>query len=302
MKNITKNFKSGFAAIIGCPNVGKSTLLNTIIGEKISIVTNKAQTTRNRIQGIFNDKESQIVLIDTPGIHKHKNVLGKYMNSLALKSLKGADLIIFITPVNAIVGDNEKFIIKQLTEVSLPIILVLSKMDLVSSSIVDRKILEWNNLFKFTDVIAISSIKKINISNLVSLVKTMLPNGPKYFSDNSYTDQPEKFIIKEIIREKILKLTEQEVPHCVAILINKIEENDKIMKIYASIIVERNSQKPIIIGKAGKLIKQIGIDSRKELETILNTRIHLDLFVKVEEKWRDRESILKKICYNKDTY
>ncbi len=297
-----KKFKSGFVTIIGRPNVGKSTLLNTIVQKKVAIVTNKAQTTRNKIQGVYNDKESQIILVDTPGIHKHKNVLGKYMNKTALNSIKGIDIILFVFPVNEKIGENDKFILKQFINKNIPVFLVLSKSDLSLELEINKKLKELKKMYNFTKEFVVSSLKEKNISKLIENIKLYLPEGPKYFFDDIYTDQPESFIIKEIIREKILKLTDQEIPHSSAIIINKMEDTNKILKIYASIIVERNSQKPIIIGKHGKLIKEIGINSRLELEKILNTKIHLDLFVKVVEKWRNDEKTLKKICYNKNSY
>ncbi len=295
-----KEIISGFISIIGRTNVGKSTLLNALIKRKISIVTDKPQTTRNRIQGIYNDKESQIIFIDTPGIHKSRNVLGAYMNKFALKSLRGVDAIIFLVPADEPIGDNDLFIVKHLEKITdVPIILIISKMDLVNDQELNNKITQWSE-YKFKNIIPISSKENINISELLLQLKNNLPKGPKYFPGDPYTDQPEKFIIKEIIREKILTLTEQEVPHSVMIVVNKVEDEKNLLKIYASIIVEKESQKPIIIGQKGNLIKQIGILSRKDLEELFHVKVFLDLFVKVEDKWRSNEKLIKKLGYGND--
>ena len=297
-----KEIKSGFVAIIGRPNVGKSTLLNTILHNKVAIVTPKAQTTRNRIQGIYNDNESQIVFMDTPGVHKAKHEMGKFMNKVALSSTKSTDVILFLTPANERIGNNDQFILKAIQERNVPIILVITKSDLVKKDELVLKITEWNNLAKFHEVIPISSLQHENITQLLALIKSNLQLGPQYYPDNVLTDQPEKFLIREIIREKIFLLTEEEIPHSVAILIDQFEEQDNLLKIMASICVERTSQKGIIIGKQGKMIKEIGTKARLELEQILNTKIFLELFVKVVEKWREKASMIAKLGYNKESY
>ncbi len=294
-----KKIKSGFISIIGRPNVGKSTLLNEIIQKKLSIVTDKPQTTRNQIKGIYNDKDMQIIIIDTPGIHKHNHLLGKQMNHYAFKSTRGVDLILFVFPVNENIKDEDMKILKELAKNNIKIFLILSKIDIVNYNQIDEKILEWSSKFHFSEIIPISSKKKINIKRLLESIKKTLPYSPRYFPKNKFTDQPENFLIKEIIREKILILTSEEVPHSSGVIINDIKEQEKIMKIYASIIVERSSQKKIIVGKNGKMIKRIGIDSREELESIFNIKIFLDLFVKVEEKWRENEQKLKYMGYGK---
>ncbi|AHF61219.1 GTPase Era [Spiroplasma mirum ATCC 29335] len=297
-----KEIKSGFVAIVGRPNVGKSTLLNTILHNKVAIVTPKAQTTRNRIQGIYNDNESQIVFMDTPGVHKAKHEMGKFMNKVALSSTKSTDVILFLTPANKRIGDNDHFILKAIQERNVPIILVITKSDLVKKDELVLKITEWNKLAKFHEVIPISSLQNENITQLLALIKSNLQLGPQYYPDDVLTDQPEKFLIREIIREKILLLTEEEIPHSVAILIDQFEEQDNLLKIMASICVERTSQKGIIIGKQGKMIKEIGTKARLELEQILNTKIFLELFVKVVEKWREKASMIAKLGYNKESY
>ncbi|AOX43683.1 GTP-binding protein Era [Spiroplasma sp. NBRC 100390] len=294
--------KSGFVAIVGRPNVGKSTLLNTILNNKVAIVTAKAQTTRNRIQGIYNDNEAQIVFMDTPGIHKAHHEMGKFMNKVALSTTKAADVILFLAPVNEHIGDNDRYIIKALEERGVPIILVVTKIDLVSKGDLMVKIAEWEKVHNFTAVIPISALKHENVPKLLTLLKDHLTEGPQYYPDDMLTDQPEKFLIREIIREKILLLTEDEIPHSVAILIDKVDEQRTLLKIMASICVERDSQKGIVIGKNGRLIKEIGTQARLELEQILGTKIFLELFVKVVEKWRDKPSMIARLGYNKESY
>ncbi|MFJ1522079.1 GTPase Era [Spiroplasma sp. ald] len=294
--------KSGFVAIVGRPNVGKSTLLNTILNNKVAIVTAKAQTTRNRIQGIYNDQESQIVFMDTPGIHKTHHEMGKFMNKVALSATKAADVILFLAPANKHIGDNDLYIIRALQERAIPIVLVVTKIDLVSKSDLMVKIAEWEKIHQFTAIIPVSAVKHKNLETLLTLLKTHLSVGPQYYPDDMLTDQPEKFLIREIIREKILLLTEDEIPHSVAILIDKIDDQPQPLKIMASICVERDSQKGIIIGKQGRLIKQIGTQARLELEQILGTKIFLELFVKVVDKWRDKPSMIARLGYNKESY
>ncbi|WP_374696441.1 GTPase Era [Spiroplasma endosymbiont of Polydrusus formosus] len=294
--------KSGFVAIMGRPNVGKSTLLNIILNNKVAIVTAKAQTTRNRIKGFYNDKESQIVFMDTPGIHKSHHEMGKFMNKVALSTTKATDVILFLAPVNERIGDNDRYIIKALQEREIPIILVVTKIDLVSKGDLMVKIAEWEKIHQFTVIIPISALKHQNIDELLTLLKGHLIEGPQYYPDDMLTDQPEKFLIREIIREKILLLTEEEIPYSVAILIDKFEDKQQLLKIMASICVERDSQKGIIIGKQGQLIKQIGTQARLELEQILGTKIFLELFVKVFYKWRDKPSIIARLGYNKESY
>ncbi len=294
--------KSGFVAIVGRPNVGKSTLLNTILNNKVAIVTAKAQTTRNRIKGIYNDKESQIVFMDTPGIHKAHHEMGKFMNKVALSATKAADVILFLAPANEHIGYNDRYIIRALQERAIPIVLVVTKIDLVSKSDLMVKISEWEKINHLTAIIPVSSAKHKNIETLLILLKKNLAVGPQYYPDDMLTDQPEIFLISEIIREKILLLTEDEIPHSVAILIDKIDDQPCLLKIMASICVERDSQKGIIIGKQGCLIKQIGMQARLELEQILGTKIFLELFVKVVDKWRDKPSMIARLGYNKESY
>ncbi|AKX33947.1 GTP-binding protein Era [Spiroplasma litorale] len=299
-----ENFKSGFISIVGRPNVGKSTLLNTILGKKISIVTNKAQTTRNKINGILTKDDFQAVFLDTPGIHTPKHELGKFMNKVALSSVKGVDVILFLAPADEVIGENDKFILKNLAKVEAPVFLVITKTDLVSKDQLDLKIRSWKQEnFNFKEVILISNNNFDSISNLLSIIKNELPStGIKYYPNDDITDQPERFLIREIIREELLLQTDKEVPFSIAILIDKLEEDKRIIRILATIYCERKSQKPIIIGNKGSRIKNIGIESRKKIEELFGKQVYLELFVKIKENWRSSPSLIKQLGYDKDTY
>lgn len=296
--------KSGFISIIGRPNVGKSTLLNTLLQKKIAITTHKAQTTRNKIQGILTTTDAQYVFVDTPGVHKVQNELDKYMNKTALQSTKGVDIILFLAPCNEFIGENDKFILNSLKEREVPVFLIITKTDLVSAEILQFKIDEWKRTeFDFAKIIPINTTDLKKISFLLEEIKDTLPaTGIKYYPNDQYTDQPERFIVREIIREEILLKTEQEVPHSVAILIDKFEDTKKIIKIIASVIVEKNSQKIIIIGKNGQKIKSVGISARKKMEQMFDKQVYLELFVKIKEKWRRSASLIKQLGYDKDSY
>ncbi|QEH62051.1 GTP-binding protein Era [Spiroplasma chinense] len=299
-----ENIKSGFIGIVGRPNVGKSTLLNTILQRKIAIVTDKAQTTRNKITGILTKPDCQYVFVDTPGVHKAKNELDRHMNKVALQSTKGVDVILFLAPCDEFIGENDKFILNSLKERGLPVFLVVTKSDLVKKERLDEKVLQWSQQgFDFKEIIAISSTKGNNLDLLMEKIKEELPEtGIKFYPDEQFTDQPERFVIREIIREEILLQTEQEVPHSVAILIDKLEEKSTLIKVMASIICERKSQKGIIIGNKGSKIKSIGIEARKKLESLFNKQFYLELFVKTKDKWRQSASTIKQLGYDKDSY
>ncbi|AUB31829.1 GTPase Era [Spiroplasma floricola] len=299
-----QKIKSGFISIIGRPNVGKSTLLNTLLEKKVSIVTNKAQTTRNRINGILTHSDAQYIFVDTPGIHKAQHELGRFMNKVALSSTKGVDLILFLAPADEFIGDNDKFILNALKERDVPVFLVITKSDLVKSDRLETKVKEWKQQdFKFEKILTISSTMGNNLNELLNEIKSSLPEtGIKFYPDDTFTDQPERFLIREIIREEILLQTEQEIPHSVAILIDKFEEKKDIIKVIASIICERQSQKGIIIGNKGDKIKSIGINSREKLEHLFDKKFYLELFVKTKEKWRQSASLIKQLGYDKDSY
>ncbi|MDQ0567810.1 GTPase Era [Mycoplasma yeatsii] len=299
------NFKSGFVSIIGRPNVGKSTLLNRIMKQKISIVTNKAQTTRNNIKGIYTKpNQYQIVFIDTPGVHTSKKQLDRFMNSSALKSTKDVDVLLFLAPADEVIGKNDMFLLKQIQNVETNKILVITKADSVSKEQLIQKASEWNTYQnQFDEIIITSSLENINIDKLLDLIVKYLPETNfQFYDDDTVTDQPERFTIREIIRESILLKTGQEVPHSVAILIDQLEKNDDEINIVATIVVERQSQKGIIIGKQGSKISDIRYKSKKQLQEIFEKPVNLELFVKVQENWRNSASLIKKMGYDKDKY
>lgn len=298
-----KNFKSGFVSIIGRPNVGKSTLLNAILKEKIAIVTPKAQTTRNRIQGIYTTDNEQIIFIDTPGIHKAHNELGNIMNDFALKSITGIDLILYLIDVNVPLGTGDRFIIDALRESKVPTILVANKVDKEQDT---NKIVENIETYKeygnFIGGITISATEGFNIDKLLEMVVSNLEYGPMYYPEDQLIDQPERFVVCELIREKVLLNTSEEIPHSVAITIDRFKESDKIIDIHATIVVERLSQKKIIIGAKGTMIKKIGTEARKDIKNFLGLPVYLELFVKVEDNWRNKKYQLKEFGYNNDDF
>lgn len=298
-----KNFKSGFVSIIGRPNVGKSTLLNAILKEKIAIVTPKAQTTRNRIQGIYTTDNEQIIFIDTPGIHKAHNELGNIMNDFALKSITGIDLILYLIDVNVPLGTGDRFIIDALRESKVPTILVANKVDKEQDT---NKIVENIETYKeygnFIGGITISATEGFNIDKLLEMVVSNLEYGPMYYPEDQLIDQPERFVVCELIREKVLLNTSEEIPHSVAVTIDRFKESDKIIDIHATIVVERLSQKKIIIGAKGAMIKKIGTEARKDIKKFLGLPVYLELFVKVEDNWRNKKYQLKEFGYNNDDF
>ena len=298
-----KNFKSGFVSIIGRPNVGKSTLLNAILKEKIAIVTPKAQTTRNRIQGIYTTDNEQIIFIDTPGIHKAHNELGNIMNDFALKSITGIDLILYLIDVNVPLGTGDRFIIDALRESKVPTILVANKVDKEQDT---NKIVENIETYKeygnFIGGITISATEGFNIDKLLEMVVSNLEYGPMYYPEDQLIDQPERFVVCELIREKVLLNTSEETPHSVAVTIDRFKESDKIIDIHATIVVERLSQKKIIIGAKGAMIKKIGTEARKDIKNFLGLPVYLELFVKVEDNWRNKKYQLKEFGYNNDDF
>ncbi|QVK05574.1 GTPase Era [Mycoplasma mycoides] len=299
------NFKSGFVSIIGRPNVGKSTLLNKLIGEKISIVTNKPQTTRNNIRGILTKKDQyQIVFIDTPGVHTSKKQLDKFLNTSALKSTKDVDVILFLAPSDEAIGKNDLFLLKQIKNLDVFKILVITKADNVTKEQLILKANEWSSYQdQFDEIIITSSITNLNIEKLLELiVNNLSDNDYQFYDDDILTDQSDRFMIKEIIRENILLKTGQEVPHSVAVLVEHLEQTENEINISCAIIVERQSQKSIIIGKNGVKISDIRYKSKKQIQALFKKRINLELFVKVQENWRNSPSLIKKMGYNKDQY
>lgn len=290
--------KSGFVGIVGRPNVGKSTLMNTVIGEKIAIVSEKPQTTRTRIQGIYTCDDGQIIFIDTPGIHKPKHLLGEYMVKVSTRSLEEVDIIYFMTDVTRPFGGGERFILNQLKDAAVPIFLLVNKIDLVSEDVVKEFIQSFQSYMTFTEVIPISATEGINIPLVMAKTFEYLPDGPLYYPADDLTDQPVSFIIEELIREKALLLTRDEVPHSLAVEVEELKKQSG-EKVYcrAVIYTERDSQKGIIIGKNGKMLKNIGEQSRRDIEKMLDSQVYLDLWVKVKKNWRDNESNLNQLGY-----
>lgn len=290
--------RSGFVNLIGRPNVGKSTLINSIVGKKVAITSNKPQTTRNIIQGIYNDDETQIVFVDTPGIHKPTHKLGKYLNKQAYYSIDDVDAIVLLVDGSEKLGPGDKYVIERLKDVTKPVILVINKIDRLNKDQILLKINEYKDLYNFKEIIPLSALKNNNIDTLVNVLKKYLPDNIKYFDDNQFTNKSVEFLIAEIVREKVFNLTEDEVPHSITCLVEKMEQTSSNYSINVVIIVDRDSLKKIIIGKQGSKIKEIGILSRKEIEELLGKKIYLDLFVKTIKKWRDKEKYLAEFGYN----
>jgi len=279
-------FKSGFVALIGRPNVGKSTLLNHIIGQKIAIMSNKPQTTRNKIQGVYTTDEAQVIFIDTPGIHKPKHKLGEYMTKIAINTLNEVDLVLFMVDAESGKGRGDEFIIEQLKKCHSPVFLIVNKIDKVHPDDLLPLIDEYRQAFPFQEVIPISAKNGQNTQTMMAEIINVLEEGPKYYPDDQVTNHPERFIISEIIREKILHLTEEEVPHSIAVMIENIEtrKNGSMIDVLAAIIVERDSQKGIIIGKNGRMLKEIGTRARRDIEALLGSKVYLELWVKSPKK------------------
>lgn len=290
--------KSGFVSLVGRPNVGKSTLINNIVGKKIAITSDKPQTTRNIIEGIYNDDNTQIVFVDTPGIHKPKYKLGKYLNKQAYYSIDDVDVIAFLIDATQPLGGGDLYVIEKLKEVNKPVILVINKIDKIKKENILLKIDEYKDLYPFKEIVPLSALKKDNIDSLIDVLKNYLPDNIKYFNDDEYTNKQIEFIIAEIVREKVFNLTLEEVPHSVTCVVEQIKKEKNNYSINVAIIVDRDSLKKIIIGKQGNKIKQIGIESRIELEELLETKVYLDLFVKTIKNWRDKEKYLQEFGFN----
>jgi len=291
--------KSGFVAIIGRPNVGKSTLLNVLVGRKISIITPKPQTTRTNIQGIYNAPDAQIVFVDTPGIHKPHYRLGEYMNKVAFSSVNNVDCTLLVVDSSLPFGEGDQFLVDRVHPDG-KLIVVLNKIDLTTTEKLAQIKEKYQSLFPNADFAETVAADAINVDVLLKKLLNLLPEGPKYFPDGVYCDHPESFIIAEIIREKVMLLTQEEVPHSVAISIEKITPKKEKTDIYATIIVEKDSQKGIMIGKGGKKIKSIGIKAREDIEELLGVKVNLNLYVSVEEGWRDSAHHLKLFGYKEE--
>ena len=304
MKNMSENqaFKSGFATLIGRPNVGKSTLMNCLIGQKIAITSNKPQTTRNRIQTVYTSEEGQIVFLDTPGIHKAKNKLGNYMVNVAEKTLSEVDVILWLVEPSNFIGAGEQHIIEQLKKAKTPVILVINKIDTVKREQLLAYIDTYRKVFDFSEIVPVSALKDENTEELLKCIFRYLPYGPAFYDEDTVTDQPMRQIVAELIREKALRLLEEEIPHGVAVSIESMKFKKHIVDIEATIVCEKDSHKGIIIGKGGGMLKKIGSRARPEIEDLLEQQVNLQLWVKVKKDWRDSDFLLKNFGYNeKDT-
>lgn len=295
-------FKSGFATLIGRPNVGKSTLMNCLIGQKIAITSNKPQTTRNRIQTVYTSEEGQIVFLDTPGIHKAKNKLGDYMVGVAEKTMSEVDVILWLVEPSNFIGAGERHIIEQLQKTATPVILVINKIDTVKREQLLEYIDTYRKEYDFAEIVPVSALKAENTGELIKCIMKYLPYGPAFYDEDTVTDQPMRQIVAELIREKALRLLEEEIPHGVAVSIESMKFRKNIVDIEATIVCERDSHKGIIIGKGGSMLKRIGSMARPEIEDMLEKQVNLQLWVKVKKDWRDSDFLLKNFGYNeKDT-
>ncbi len=295
-----KNYKSGFVTLVGRPNVGKSTLMNYLVGQKIAITSNKPQTTRNRIRTVLTTEEGQIIFVDTPGIHKAKNKLGEYMVNVAEKTLNDVDVVLWLVEPDSCIGAGEKHIAAQLEKVRTPVILVINKIDSVKKEEVFPVIAKYKDLYDFSEIVPVSARNGDNTEELLKVVMQHLPYGPQFYGEDTVTDQPERQIVAEIIREKALHSLEDEVPHGIAVAIDQMKKKKKIMHIDATIICERDSHKGIIIGKHGNMLKKIGSTARYEIEKMLDCQVNLRLWVKVKKDWRDSEYLMRNFGYKEE--
>jgi GTP-binding protein Era len=301
-------FKSGFVTLIGRPNVGKSTLMNQLIGQKIAITSDKPQTTRNRIQTVFTDERGQVIFLDTPGIHKAKNKLGEYMVNVAERTMSEVDLVLWLVEPSTFIGAGEQHIAEQLRKVKTPVFLVINKMDLVKKEQLLTFIAAYKDINNFAEIIPVSALKGENTNVLMEEIYKYMPEGPQYYDEDTVTDQPERQIVAELIREKALRLLDDEIPHGIAVSIDRMKEREEgqgsrasvgdMIDIEATIVCERDSHKGIIIGKGGSKLKLIGTAARKEIENLLDCKVNLQLWVKVKKDWRDSDFLMKNYGYN----
>lgn len=299
-----KGYKSGFISIIGRPNVGKSTFLNRVIGQKIAIMSDKPQTTRNKVQGVLTQNDSQMIFIDTPGIHKPKHKLGDFMMKVATNTLKEVDLILFMINAEEGYGRGDEFIIEKLQTVKTPVFLVVNKIDTMHPDDLLPIIEKYQKLYPFAAVVPISALEGNNVDTLLNQIKKHLPEGPQFYPADQVTDHPERFIISELVREKVLHLTREEIPHSVAVVIDSIKkmDNSDTINVMATIIVERDSQKGIVIGKQGKMLKEVGSRARIDIENLLGSKVFLELWVKVQKDWRNKASQLRDFGFDEKEY
>lgn len=292
-------YKSGFVTVVGRPNVGKSTLLNQVIGEKISIISDKPQTTRNKIQMVYTGDEFQIVFLDTPGMQMPKNILGDYMLKISRSTLEEVDVVTFMVDESMEIGKMDNYILEQLKEVNTPIVLLINKIDKLSKDDVDSLVIKYEKMNLFKDIVPISALNNENIERYINVLKEIIPEGPQYFPDDMITDQPERFIISEIIREKALINLEDEIPHGIYVGIDKIHkrENKELIDVFANIYCEKDSHKGMIIGKGGKMLKTIGQQAREDIEKLMGSKVNLQIWVKVEKNWREKANKIKHFGY-----
>ncbi|MEG0450026.1 MAG: GTPase Era [Lysinibacillus sp.] len=305
MQENNKGFKSGFISIIGRPNVGKSTFLNRVIGQKIAIMSDKPQTTRNKVQGVLTTDDSQMIFIDTPGIHKPKHKLGDFMLKVSKNTLREVDAIMFMVNAEQKLGKGDEFILEMLEGNTTPVFLIINKIDQVHPEQLMGIIESYKDRYDFAEIVPISALEGNNVDNLLAVLTKYLPEGPQYYPADQVTDHPERFIISELIREKVLHLTREEIPHSIAVVIDKIrrdEENEDKVRVAATIIVERDSQKGIVIGKQGSLLKEVGIRARKDIEMLLGSKVYLELWVKVQKDWRNKSTHLRDFGFREDEY
>ncbi|WP_394137496.1 GTPase Era [Cytobacillus oceanisediminis] len=299
-----KGHKSGFISIIGRPNVGKSTFLNRVIGQKIAIMSDKPQTTRNKVQGVLTTDDAQFIFIDTPGIHKPKHKLGDFMMKVAQNTLKEVDVILFMVNAQEGFGRGEEFIIEKFQSVRTPIFLVINKIDQVHPDELLKLIESYKEKYEFSEIIPISALEGNNVETLLGQIKEYIPEGPQFYPADQVTDHPERFIVSELIREKALHLTREEIPHSLAVIIDKMERREEkdVVHVMATIIVERDSQKGIVIGKQGKMLKEVGKRARVDIENLLGSKVYLELWVKVQKDWRNKMSQLRDFGFREDEY
>lgn len=292
-----KQYKAGFATLIGRPNVGKSTLMNRLIGQKIAITSNKPQTTRNKIQTVYTSDEGQIVFLDTPGIHKAKNKLGEYMVKVAKSAINDVDVVLWLVEASEFIGRGDRDIAEQLKNINLPLILVINKADTVSRDAMFGIINAYKDICNFDDIVPVSALKGDNCDELIKVIMQYLPYGEPFYDEDTITDQPERAIVAEIIREKALKCLSDEIPHGIAVTVDQMKFEGRICNIDATIICERDSHKGIIIGKQGSMLKKIGSTARYEIERLIDMQANLKLWVKVKKDWRDSDVLLKNYGY-----
>ena len=304
MNKEKEQYKSGFVSIIGRPNVGKSTFLNKVIGQKIAIMSDKPQTTRNKVQGVYTEDNAQVVFIDTPGIHKPKHKLGDFMMKVAQNTLKEVDIILFMINAEEGYGRGDEFIIERLKTTNTPVFLVINKIDQIHPDQLLPLIQKYKDLYPFKEIIPISALQGNNVPTLVDQIKNYLPAGPQYYPADQVTDHPERFIVTELIREKVLHLTREEIPHSIAVVMDSMERREGGNTVYvsATIIVERDSQKGIIIGKQGSMLKEVGKRARTDIEGLLGSKVFLELWVKVQKDWRNKASQLRDFGFNENEY